>query len=318
VPPAKEHGVHALKVPDLSTSFPRVFRGTRMNASPSVQLAEFCEKFPAVDDLLNAESERSHINNVLMATRRREDPFPHVVVENILSPQLYAALNAAWPHADLFPPEERNDRRDLVPQPPGTAPSDKRTATYSDVPEPLRRIWDYFILEINRLVIGPWLTAIFRPEIDQRLELIQQLREQGQLTKDYYNPPYQPQMNVGRLMMRRQGFRLRPHADAAAYLATALYYFPDDDAADAELGTALYRVHGELSDDAISERGKTVYFHEQGINVERVCDVPFRANTLLAFANTARSAHGMQITKPGNWRRAYQSHLSIKNDQHHL
>ncbi len=81
-------------------------------------------------------------------------------------------------------------------------------------------------------------------------------------------------MNVGRLMLRAQGYRLRPHAEALPYLATALYYFPDDREFD-DLGTTLYRTDRAIDDADIVEEGRTV-------------------------------------------RRAYQSHLSIKSDHHHL
>jgi len=54
------------------------------------------------------------------------------------------------------------------------------------------------------------------------------------------------------------------------------------------------------------------------VATEPACAVPFRRNSLLAFVNSGRSAHGMEIVTPGIWRRAYQSHISIKNDRHHL
>lgn len=124
-------------------------------------------------------------------------------------------------------------------------------------------------------------------------------------------------MNVGRLMMRAQGFRLRPHADALAYLVTALYYFPDDNES-GDLGTTLYRTERGIDDTDIVEDGRTVYFADAGIAATPAFCAPFRRNALLAFANTPGSAHGMEITTPDVWRRAYQSHLSIKSDHHHL
>jgi hypothetical protein len=124
-------------------------------------------------------------------------------------------------------------------------------------------------------------------------------------------------MNVGRLMMRAEGFRLRPHADALPYLATALYYFPDDSES-SDLGTTLYHAERGMDEDALLEGGRTVYFGESAISTTAVFSAPFKRNSLLAFVNSPRSAHGMEITTPGVWRRAYQSHLSIKSDHHHL
>ena len=201
--------------------------------------------------------------------------------------------------------------------PPRIRPSDKRAETYDALPKPVRDVWDFFILDINRAVIGPWLLEVFRPEIDERLALIERLWSDGVMTKDYYEPPFRPQMNVGRLMMRGLGFRLRPHVDALAYLTTALYYFPED-RQDTDLGTTLFRADRAVDEAAVAASGKTVYFHESGIHLTPGFNAPFRRNALLAFVNSGRRAHGMEITPPGVWRRAYQSHISIKSDRHHL
>ncbi len=288
-----------------------------MSASASSAAEEFLQRFPDISAVLDIEHEQAHIRARLAAAVRQDDPFPYVCVEDVLSPRFYEALDAAWPDVAVFPADERANRRDLVPQPPGTTPADRRASTYLQIAEPMREVWNCFILDVNRRIIGPWLLDVFGPEIDARLRTVRELRAQGRLVNDYYAEPYSPQMNVGRLMMRGQGFRLRPHADSLAYLVTALYYFPDADD-DNELGTTLYRTDGELSADMISASGKTVYFADAGIDTEPAMHAPFRRNSLLAFANTGRSAHGMHIARPGIWRRAYQSHLSLKSDRHHL
>jgi hypothetical protein len=273
--------------------------------------------FSGYRTLLDAARESRHVAARLATVVRRDDPFPHVWVEDVLSPEFYELLNAAWPAISSFPEEERTDRRDLVPRPPGTNLKDKRTNTYDTLPEWIRDVWAFFVLDVNRGIIGRWLLQIFEPEMDARLALIERAWRAGQVTKDYFEPPYTPQMNVGRLMMRAQGYRLRPHVDALAYLATALYYFPDGVESD-ELGTTLYRCDGELDETALAATGRTSYFYDAGVATEPACAVPFRRNSLLAFVNSGRSAHGMEIVTPGIWRRAYQSHISIKNDRHHL
>jgi hypothetical protein len=288
-----------------------------MQASAASQELSFLHRFPAYEGVLNAERERRHVRERLDQALRPNEPFPYVWVEDILSDELYALLDAAWPHIECFPAEERENRRDLVPRPPGVNPKDRRASTYEDLPSALRAVWDFFIIEINRGVVGPWLHEAFKPAIEGRLALIEQAWQSATLTKNYYEPPYRPQMNVGRLMMRGQGFRLRPHTDAVAYLATALYYFPDASES-TDLGTTLYHADADLSEEAIVAEGRTMYFGESGISTTPVFAAPFRRNSLLAFVNSARSAHGMEITTPGVWRRAYQSHLSIKSDHHHL
>ena len=283
----------------------------------SVQEATFIARFPGYRSALQPSREGEYVRRRLATIERRDDPFPFVWVEDVLSPELYELLDAAWPVIDAFPAEERENRRDLVPKPPGTAPADKRADAYDALPTCVREVWDFFVLEVNRGVVGPWLMQIFQPEIEARLAFIDRQWRDGQVTKDYFLPPLKPQMNVGRLMMRALGYRLRPHADALAYLATALYYFPDEREADG-LGTTLYRCDGSLDDAAIATTGRTAYFREAGVKTEPAFSAPFRRNSLLAFVNGPTSAHGMEITTPGVWRRAFQSHLSIKGDHHHL
>jgi hypothetical protein len=288
-----------------------------MLSSVSEQERRFLSSFPDYRERLNLEKEGRYIRERLASTRRREHPFPFVWVEDVMTPDFYRLLEAAWPDIEVFPPDERANRRDLVPSPPGTAPRDARTSTYAEIPACMRQVWDFFILEINRRIVGPWLRQTFGTEIDERLALIEALWRERRMTTDYYEPPYIPKMNVGRLMLRGNGFRLRPHADALAYLVTALYYFPEGPDQH-DLGTTLFSTDGSLPEEAIADRGKTVYFQERGIATTPAFHAPFRGNSLLAFVNSPRSAHGMQITTPGVWRRVYQSHLSIKGDSHHL
>jgi hypothetical protein len=288
-----------------------------MEATLAAQEARFLDQFPRYTATLDAEREGRHVRERLNVAERHDNPFSYVWAQDIFSPELYAILDAAWPHIDGFPAEERANRRDLVPRPEGTNPKDRRAETYDDLPAPLKAVWDFFVIEINRGVVGPWLSDVFGAAMERRLALIEQAWRSGGLTKDYYQPPYAPQMNLGRLMMRGEGFRLRPHTDALPYLATVLYYFPDG-AESTDLGTTLYHSDSALAEDAIVADGRTMYFGEAGIATTPVFAAPFSRNALLAFVNSDRSAHGMEITTPGVWRRAYQSHLSIKSDRHHL
>jgi hypothetical protein len=256
---------------------------------------------------------RQAVADRLASATRVDEPFPHVRVNEVLPWEVYQALAESWPPDEVFW-SDRPNRGDLVPRPPGTAPADARADGYDRMPADRRAVWDAFVLDINRAVVGPWLTQVFAPEIERRLTLLRECQLPDR--PHYLQPPFHLQMNVGRLMIRGRGYRLRPHVDSVAYLATALYYFPRPGDS-AGMGTTLFRATRPLSDEAILARGKTAYFDEAGISLERVTDVPFAANTLLAFANTGWSAHGMRIDADVR-RRAYQSHLSLKSDQDHL
>ena len=257
------------------------------------------------------------VRDRLRTVRRIEEPFPHVWIEELLPQELYATLADAWPPADFFW-SDRANRMDLVPMPAGTAPADARASQWAYLPPCIREVWDFFVIDINRRLTGPFVAQVFQPEIRARLALLESADAQGAEVAEYLRPPFEAQMNVGRFMLRGHGYKLKPHVDALAYLVTALYYFPESEAQGDPLGTTLYRVKDELEAADLFRREKTEYFHKAGIAAYPAAQIPFVGNALLVFANTARSAHGMHITTEGIWRRAFQSHLSLKGDSDHL
>ena len=276
----------------------------------------FLAKHPRYQDILNGTTLES-VRLRLMSVVRREDPFAHVWIDHLFPDAFYGMLADAWPPMECFW-SDRPSRLDLVPKPEGTAPADARADHWDRLPACIRRVWDFFVIDVNRRVIGPFVHNVFAPEISARLALVERAHQDGVQAAAALRRPLRAQMNVGRLMERSHGYKLKPHVDALAYLVTALYYFPQDGAEAEPFGTTLYRVNDELRLDDIMRRGKTEYFHAADIAVEPAAQIPFVGNTLLAFANTGRSAHGLHIPQEGRGRRAFQSHLSLKNDFDHL
>ena len=260
---------------------------------------------------------------IVDAVRRRldsavrvEEPFPYVLVDRLLPEEFYHQLVAHWPPTSVFWGDAESGKLDLVPVPLGITLDDPRNQTYLDLPADIRGPWDQFVLQVNREIVGPFLERIFAPEIAERLRLLATMPDDPDVA-DYLRPPYAPQMNVGRFMMRSAGYRLKPHVDAPAYVATALYYFPTDADNAATEGTTLFRVADEIAPADILARRRTIYFDKTGIETTPALTAPFVGNALLAFPNTGRSAHGMTISSPG-WRRSFQCHLSLKSDEDHL
>jgi hypothetical protein len=247
---------------------------------------------------------------------RVEEPFPHVLVDRLLPQAFYEQLDAHWPPISAFRGERDSGKLDLVPVPAGIEIDDPRTQTYMELPMETRSVWDQFVLQVNREIIGPFLERMFAPEIAERLRLLAALPDDDDVA-DYLRPPFEPRMNVGRFMMRSAGYRLKPHLDAPAYLATALYYFPREHDDPATEGTTLFRAAAAIATCDILERRRTLYFHKTGIETTPALTAPFVGNALLAFPNTGHSAHGMTISSPG-WRRSFQCHLSLKSDEDHL
>jgi hypothetical protein len=106
----------------------------------------------------------------------------------------------------------------------------------------------------------------------------------------------------GRIMLRRPGFNLPPHRDPKWGFLTCLLYLPR--ASDSEAwGTRLYRVEG----DGDAQGVKPHWIKPE--QCRAVADVPFRANTMFIFLNSA-GAHGASIAEdaqpPDLERYAYQ------------
>jgi hypothetical protein len=269
----------------------------------------FSARYPQYRDTLDEGRVLPWVRTRLTTAIRCEDPFPHVWIENILPPEVYAMLDAAWPAVEFFALDKGGNRADLIPAVVDGASVDPRREGYSRLPSSVQDVWAFFLHRVNRGVVGPWLSQVFKHEIDDRIAMLTRYNQE----KPHLRPPFDPRMNVGRLMMRKAGHRLRPHVDAVAYLATALYYFPDPGDSE-DLGTTLHRADRPLDATEIFDRASTTYFDDAEIVSKLVTVVPFRANTMLAFANTARSAHGNRISNTATWRRVFQSHLSLKSE----
>jgi hypothetical protein len=109
----------------------------------------------------------------------------------------------------------------------------------------------------------------------------------------------------GRIMLRRPGYVIAPHRDPKWGFVTGLVYLARDGNSET-YGTNLYRV----AQDEEAPTDKPFYVNER--KCELVKMVPYRANTMLAFLNSA-GAHGASIpadAKPATLERyVYQFRL---------
>jgi hypothetical protein len=262
------------------------------------------------DSFLDEARLRAHVELKLAEARRRDDPVPHLLVEDFFEPSLYAALADAWPPIALFKRDRAGRKYDLVPQ---LAGADARSASYGQLDPGRRRLWDFFVDTVNRRIVAPLLARIFEPEISARIREIREAFERGIIAYPMAGArDWTYRANAGRFMMRANGHDLRPHVDSMPYLLTVLHYFPDRDV-DEGFGTVFYRAERPLDFEACARHGSTQYFDDAGIACEEVLRIPFRPNTLLAFPNTLFTAHGAVAPAHG-MRRVFQYHLSLKGD----
>jgi hypothetical protein len=161
------------------------------------------------------------------------------------------------------------------------------------------RMWRRFETEVVDAQIVPRLVPRFADAIRWYFDW-----QFGELAAEVAQLPLRSR--GGRLMLRRPGYRLKPHCDTQIAVLTGLLYFarPGDDAA---FGTELYRVDPLVHAPSM----KTCYPQEFGASCELAATVAFTPNTLLAFVN-ARLAHAAHIPADATQqeRLAYQFYVS--------
>jgi hypothetical protein len=253
---------------------------------------------------------RAHIERRFSTIRRVDDPVPHVIVNDALHPDFYRELADAWPSADCFHRDKAGLKYDLVPS---SLSVDRRSAGYERVPAEHRLLWDFFVCQVNRDMVAPLLVRLFEPEIQSRLQRIRESYEAGLINYPMAGVhDWSYRANVGRFMMRANGYELKPHVDSMPYLVTVLHYFPDDEGDD-HSGTIFYKAERPLDFLTCVRDGSTQYFHEAGVACTEVLRVPFRPNTMVAFPNMLDAAHGA-VAPSSKPRRIFQYHISLKGD----
>lgn len=207
----------------------------------------------------------AHISAAVEAATLDHDPFPHIVVNEWLPRDTYRRILDAIPPAVFFDHRFEAKQRMIVP--------------FSFAPEYSRRVWAFVARSIVDQALHRALNRKFQQAICEYVRsLVSTLPGDIDLTMH---------ASDGRIMLRRPGYTLTPHRDPKWGFVTALVYLARE--ADNEAyGTQLYRVR----DDAEAPSG-TVFYVEQD-RCELVKNVPFRANTLLAFLNSS-GAHGASI-----------------------
>ena len=227
--------------------------------------AEHREDLGRLADVLDADRIEAHLKTAVANAPLHVDPFPHVVIEHWLPPDVYAAVIRALPPAIFF--AHREERRQRLPVPFPLAPD------YS------QRVWRFMAQEIVGHMLQRALNAKFSAVVR---DYVASFCPTGPDAADLTLHP-----SDGRIMLRRPGYVIEPHRDPKWGFVTGLVYLAKDGDNEA-YGTQLYRVNG----DAEAPSGRPFYVEQNRCELVRA--VPFRANTMLAFLNSG-GAHGASI-----------------------
>jgi hypothetical protein len=234
-----------------------------------------------------SETDHTHLRDKVTSAAFETDPGPHMVVSNLLPPHLYTLL------LETMPPPEGFDVADE-----SKANFDPESSTIA--PQRSRDTWLQFQREVVDGALTPLLVERFKPHLTALYE-----RLFGSAFADDAMRMHQHAFR-GRLMLRRPGYRLRPHRDTKIATITGLMYFarPGDNA---DYGTDIYRI----DNDQPAPSMKTFYPEAHGGHAELVKWIPFIGNSALFFLNAPGMAHAAGIPRKSSQteRYAYQFYV---------
>jgi hypothetical protein len=236
---------------------------------------------------------QSIVGEKVEAAELQADPFPHLVIPDLLPEPFFRRL------ADSIPPVAEFQPDDDVKSNLRIMDSNKY---FQATPEQFRRTWTELRDDLIRDTVAPILVRRLEAEIREKFawlfsaELAEEIMAGGLTSSD------------GRIMARRPGYKLNPHSDSAQYAVTCLLYFTNAD--DAESG-ALCLFRPERLPEL---RHASTYYpaKEEGIDMELVKEIPIRENLFVSFLNGPMSLHGARVDPGANLDRerlAYQVHV---------
>jgi hypothetical protein len=229
-------------------------------------------------------------------------PFPHLVVPDLLPEPFFQQLASSIPPVEQFEPSKSRLKSDL--------PLGEKNAYFRAAPEPFKAVWRKLRDEVLRIGIAPVLASRLEQELREKYadvfspELADEIMAGGLVSSD------------GRIMARRPGYHLKPHLDSAHFGITLLLYFT---AADDESSGALCLFRPERTPEMYDV---STYYPEriEGIAVELVEEIPIRENLFVAFLNRRDALHGVRIEPtdgPVTNRMTYQAHILPAHDLRH-
>ena len=274
---------------DVLASLPALRAEVRQHATWCEVEARHADRLPALRASLS-EGNRlaAHAAAAVERSRLELDPFPHVVIENLLPDDACDELVGALPSSVFF---KKDVERHQLQVPFAFAPA------YS------RLVWGIFFEQVVTRTLLPALTEKFRPRLDEfvgeRWPHLGSMAEAG----------IELHVANSRLLLRRPGYVIKPHRDPRWAFLTCLVYLASRD--DVNLyGTQLYRLRHEPD---VTHKSPLWVDPNQ---CELVKEVSAERNSALVFLNST-GAHGASIPSdaPANTERyLYQVHFSVDKD----
>lgn len=221
--------------------------------------AKYAARLKALPDKLVADRVIARVRAAVDGTTLELDPFPHIVVDNLLPDDVYAELVSSMPDVVFFKRENMSRQEMQVP--------------FTFAPAYSQAVWDFFYEQVIERALLPALVAKFEPALDAFVA-----HYWPGLTQ-WADAGIDMQVTNSRLLLRRPGYEIKPHRDPRWAFFTSLIYLQKPGAMH-QYGTQLYRMKQER------EATHTSPFRVGYDECELVKDVPAGRNRVLTFLNS--------------------------------
>ena len=146
-----------------------------------------------LDSLLQASEIAAQVNSAIAAATLRDEPFPHIIVDNLFPAAFYNALIRGLPPIDLFADRAVNKQQLTVP--------------FGLAPRYGQRVWGFMAYVVAPEIIAPAMVDKFRVPLTAWLQA-----NFPTLTADAIRD-MPMSCSDGRVMLRRPGYHIPPHRD---------------------------------------------------------------------------------------------------------
>ncbi len=201
------------------------------------------------------------------------DPFPHLVINNILPEGLYEIASKYWPDYDHF--KGAGARKKIY--------TTSGCIEATNIIEEKKIFWRTFGEVVVKHYLKPLIIKKFTPYIDWKFPSSSEeelLEIQEKLF--FYSYRYDS------LVTDNSRYQIHPHIDGIRTFIQAIIYFPPDDLHQ-ELGTVFYK--GSAHKRPLCEHKGSAIMEHNG-DLVPVKQVDYLPNTLVAFLQSPVSWHG--------------------------
>jgi hypothetical protein len=238
------------------------------------------------------------VRDKLETAEIHRDPFPHLVIPDLLPEPWFRRLADSVPPLETFEQSKNGIKADM--------PLDEDDPHFAAAPADFRAAWSVLRDDLLRGTIAPVLRQRLEGEIREKYADLFSAELAERIMADGLDA------SPGRIMARRPGYDLRPHTDPAHFAVTCLLYFT---AARDEASGALCLFRPERTPEL---HDVSTYYpdREEGIGAELVKTIPIRENLFVAFLNGRESLHGVHIERGSDAgiRLTHQAHVLPRHD----